>query len=76
MSNLSITSRMILALLRNNHESTTTELDTGKVWGTVCLDNARPKGFDKHKFAGHLSALEAKGFYKSEDQYFGEVLLK
>jgi hypothetical protein len=35
----------------------------------VYLDNARPAGMSAQAFAGHLSALEARGLYKPVDGY-------
>jgi len=43
----------------------------------VYLDNARPNGMSRHKFAGHLSALKAEGLYfPTHDICFGEVKME
>ena len=42
-------------------------------WGTVYLDNVERAGLSPRAFAGHLSALEATGLYKSHDKVFGFV---
>ena len=44
--------------------------------GYVYLENAYPLVSDKvnrHEFAGYLSALAKDGFYKQQDQYFGQI---
>jgi DNA-binding transcriptional ArsR family regulator len=66
----------ILKDLRESYESTVTE-DDGSRWGSVYLDNARVEGMSPRSFAGHLSALEKAGLYKSQDDnFFGLVRLE
>ena len=63
-----------LELLRVNTENTIKREDG--VWGMVYLDNARPRGWSRHQFAGHLSDLKANGLYRqTNDPDFGEVKL-
>jgi hypothetical protein len=61
-ANLSTKTAEILASLRRHWESGSEKPD-GRVFDEVYLDNARPPGMSAHKFAGHLSALEAAGLY-------------
>lgn len=61
----------VLAALRANIEAY--EYDD-QAWGSVYLDNARPDGMSNRSFAGILSSLCAKGFYRSQDDdCFGYV---
>jgi hypothetical protein len=65
----------ILAALRSAVESIETEGDHGR-WGSVYLDNIIPNGMSRHSFAGHLSALQSYGLYRSQgDDCFGLVRL-
>jgi hypothetical protein len=69
------TAALILAALLAEKEATSTDAD-GSVWGTVYLDNARPRDLSRHEFAGHLSALKGAGVYRqTSDPAFGEVKL-
>ena len=62
----------VLANLRKHAEFTETSED-GVEWGGVYLANAKPDTMSPHQFAGHLSALEARGLYAKEDGFFGLV---
>jgi hypothetical protein len=66
----------VLASLRAHVEGSYVEGGStrpGK-WGSVYLDNARPKGMSARSFAGYLSALEREGLYRSQgDKCFGDV---
>jgi len=64
----------LLNILQVNTESTDTGPD-GR-WGIVYLDNAVPRGWSKHQFAGHLSDLKKAGLYKQIDGDFGRVKLE
>lgn len=66
-----------LAALLDDVESVVIEHDGAK-WGTVYLDNARPKDWNARKWAGILGALTKAGLYKDFDDrqfkgIFGEV---
>lgn len=64
----------ILESLRKHSESQS--IESGRAWGMVYLDNARPSTISRHQFAGFLSALEGQGLYrKTSDPMFGEVVL-
>ena len=66
---------LVLQALRDNIEGGTTTLSDGRVYHSVYLDNARPAGMSPRAFAGHLSALEKIGAYRSiGDDCFGDVL--
>ena len=54
---------LVLASLRDHEEGD----------GCVYLPNAMPESITKHQFAGVLSNLEQKGFYKPHDGFFGFV---
>lgn len=76
MTNLTEATAHALELLRVNSESECTRSD-GSRWGMVYLDNAVPRGWSKHQFAGHLSDLKANGLYRpTSDSAFGEVRLE
>lgn len=61
----------LLAQLRKNVEGTEHHAD-GTVWGLVYLHNAGAG----HSFAGHLSALKARGLYRETgNRWFGMVLM-
>ncbi len=62
----------VLADLRANVECIAEVCDNGEKWGQVYLANVG-RG---HAFAGHLSALTARGLYRPQgDQHFGLVKL-
>jgi hypothetical protein len=62
----------VLAALRAHVEN-----DNGNGFGQVYLDNACPRGMSARSFAGHLSALERVGLYKSQgDDCFGDVKIE
>ena len=62
--NLSPATAQVLALLRENTESS----------GHVYLDNARPDGMSDKSFRSHLAALSKAGLYRPIDGYaWGEV---
>jgi hypothetical protein len=64
-----------LAALRAEKEAISTDAN-GVEWGMVYLDNAKPDGWTRHQFAGHLSDLKAQGLYRpTSDPAFGEVKL-
>ncbi len=76
MTNLTEATAHALELLRVNTENTVEHKD-GTVWGMVYLDNARPHGWSRHQFAGHLSDLKSNGLYRqTSDPHFGEVKLE
>jgi hypothetical protein len=67
--------QLVLDSLRPHHEGSVQDID-GQRWASVYLDNARPFGMSPRRFAGHLSALEKAGLYKSQgDNCFGDVRL-
>lgn len=69
---LSEKSQVILDLMREHHEGGWSGWGDG--WASIYLDNARPAGMTARQFAGHLSALESAGVYKSQgDDCFGLV---
>lgn len=74
MNKLTDATAHVLEMLRVNSEST--EVYDGEEWGMVYLDNAIPRGWSKHQFAGHLSDLKANGLYRpTAYSEFGEVKL-
>lgn len=77
MTNATVThSDLILTSLRKAAESFSRDIDNVR-WGMVYLENARPNGMSRHKFAGHLSALKAEGLYvPTYDASFGEVKME
>lgn len=67
-----------LAALRAHAEGSPEVGASGATWRQVYLDNAMADlhGWSRSKFAGVLSSLTAKGFYKSQgDDCFGDVLI-
>jgi len=64
----------VLNILQVNCEST--DVSPEGLWGVVYLDNAIPRGWTKHQFAGHLADLKKLGLYRPMDQYFGRVKLE
>lgn len=56
--NLTPKMKLVLESLRRAHES---EYRAG--WGSVYLDNAKPKEMSRRSYAGVLSALEKAGLY-------------
>ena len=67
----------VLTALRAHREGVTTRYSDGRVFESVYIDNARPKGMSRHAFAGVLGALEKAGYYVPEgDDCFGDVLLE
>jgi hypothetical protein len=74
MCSISPKAEILLGHLRNNVEGYSETDEAGYEWRSVCLDNARHEGLSRRSFAGHLSALQAAGFYKSQgDDCFGLV---
>jgi len=64
----------VLNMLQVNCEITRKDAD-GE-WGSVYLDNAKPHGWSKHQFAGHLADLKKLGlYYPSDSSAFGWVKL-
>jgi len=69
----------LLEALRSNAETISTEIATGKQWGTVYIDNAR-NGYTPRQFAQALSVFKRLGLYEdySDRQYkgvFGKVYI-
>lgn len=60
------------ALVREK-EGGTDEHPDGTAWAHVYLDNTWRGDMSPHKFAGHLSALEGRGLYRSFDDEFNGV---
>ncbi len=75
MTKLSPKAESILTEMRNGYESNMTDKD-GAEWGSVYLDNFRPKGMSVTSFRSYLRALSDAGFYRVYDGYaFGYVRL-
>ena len=70
------TADTVLAALRANAEGCSTVDASGVEWKDVYLDNCRANT-TPHQFAGFLSALKERGFYKTQgDNDFGSVRVK
>lgn len=54
--------KVVFESMRLGYESESSHTDG--VWGTVYIDNFRPKDMTRRQYAGTLSALEKAGFYK------------
>jgi hypothetical protein len=70
--------RVVLDALRRHVESGGAFDAAGREWGQVYLDNAFAdlRGWKRSTFAGYLSSLSVKGFYRTQgDDAFGDVLL-
>jgi hypothetical protein len=52
----------VLEMLRVNSGVAVTQ--DGESWAPVYLDDAKPRGWSKQQFAGHLSDLKAAGLYR------------
>jgi hypothetical protein len=78
MTNLNASLATILQALRSAVESHSHDPYIDSIcWGIVYLDNARPSGMSRHKFAGNLSALKAVGLYApTHDPAFGKVRIE
>lgn len=64
----------VLSVLRQNAEGGSTER-AGVTFRDVYLPNVGCAGFDRHTFAGLVSALESAGLYRPTGADFGEVAL-
>jgi hypothetical protein len=69
-----------LAALRAHHECCIVTRADGSQWAAVYLDNAKPREWGGHKWAGVLSALDKAGVYRRNDDpdfsdIFGDVKL-
>jgi len=62
---LSTQAAQILAAMRNGYEGTSEH--KGATWGSVYLDNFRPKGMSVTSFRAYLRALSDAGFYRVYD---------
>lgn len=61
-----------LKALRENEENI--EVHQGQNWGSVYLDNAKPRNWSGKTWSGVLSSLSQKGLYREDDGYaFGLV---
>lgn len=74
-------SRDVYQALVANKEGSWTECEDGSKWYTVYLPNVKGdlKKISGKQFAGALSALAEKGFYKAcewDREYFGEVKIE
>lgn len=75
MKQLSTKAKLVLDNLRKGGESDITI--AGQKWSQVYLDNARPEGMSARSFAGYLTVLTARGFYRSQgDDCFGNVKME
>ena len=66
MTTISPKARNILSDMRGGYEGTSTDAD-GTQWGSVYLDNFRPKGMSVTSFRAYLRVLSDAGEYKVYD---------
>jgi hypothetical protein len=75
MTNLSHEAQSILTAMRNGWESRMT--DKNGSWGSVYLDNFRPKGMSVTSFRSYLAVLSKAGLYQVyEGEHWGYVKLE